>query len=129
MCTKHNRKHLILLLITGLLVILFLSGCDNYQTIIYDNQTQSIIKPFFGKVSKNFYGNPEQEYTDPKIIVEAGQSKRFVEPISETKDNGDLYNYVVVVKNGKDETVFSRMFTWDELYNMDWRIIITEKSK
>lgn len=127
MYIKYKSKIYIYLLITGLLTILIFSGCDNYQTIIYDNQTKSIIKPFLGVVSRNYSGNPNQEYVDPKVTVEPGQSRKFTEPISRTRDNGDLRKYVVVIKNEKDDIIFSRVFTWDELHDMNWRIIITEK--
>jgi hypothetical protein len=128
MHTTFKNKIYLYLLISALLSILVLSGCDDYQTVSFDNQTKSIIKPFISSVSINFAGDPNQEYIDPKVYVEVGQSKKYVAPISKTKDNGALRKYVVVVKNEKDEIVYSHVLTWDELHEMNWIIVIIEKN-
>jgi hypothetical protein len=118
------RHILVMFVIVGLFIPLFFTACDDYQSITFDNQTAFSVKPDLSVVPADFSGDLGSTYTDPGVIIEKGQKKRLIEPIPKTRKAGILSKYVVVAVNEKEEVIFSIMFTWDELYDMGWKIII-----
>ncbi len=113
-------------IMVGLAIALFLTGCEPYKIITYDNQTKSSIKVTVRAVELEYFNEPISFTYDAHVPpIEAGKSQGFVSNISEEKLLGARYKYMVVAINETNKVVFSKVYTWDELNKMNWVVVIT----
>jgi len=123
-------------LVNSILCIVFLwflsasVGCigDRGPRITYDNKTdQAVWVKVEGGISKDFSDHFE---ADPRISsrgpVEAGQSRSFVYfDIPLGKSLGErLGNWGTTAVSVNGTIVYQRIFTWTELYDSGWRVVI-----
>lgn len=111
--------------IIGLLFSLLATSCDSWQSITFVNQTPFPIKVDTRSVSLD-YSDPPQRFTydAPVLPIETGKSQRFLTPVSVGRSTGAKRKYTVVAVNEANEVLFSKVFTWDELHDMNWRVVI-----
>ena len=114
-------------IVIGLLLAFFAIGCDDYQVVTFDNQASFSIKVDMRSVSLDYSGTPSLTWEDPVVIIEAGQSQGLVGPrLAKTRKAATMRGkkFVVVAVNETNEIVFSKVFTWDELHDMNWTVVI-----
>jgi hypothetical protein len=112
----------ILFLIT--LITPFAAGCEPYQAITFDNRTSTTVKVYLDRVPLDYTGIPSRTWKDPGDIIGAGESKKFVTWVPDTRRSGLNYKYTIVAVTEQNEIVLSKVFTWDELHDMDWTVVI-----
>ncbi len=110
-------------IVIGLVLILFAAGCDPYQVITFDNQTPFTIQVDIISVPLDYQGTPEFNFPLGDVI-KAGESKKYVAPVQDDRTVGAERKYPVEAVTETGEVVFSRVFTWDELHDMNWTIVI-----
>jgi len=111
-------------IVIGLILVLFAAGCDPYQVITVDNQASYPIKVDIRSVDLDYSGTPSLTWDAPAVLIEAGKSQGAVAPIWDDRTVGSMNKYVVIAVTQTNEVVFSRVFTWDELHDMNWTIVI-----
>lgn len=119
-----SRLTTVWFIVIGLALVLFATGCDPYQVVTVENRTSFPIKADIGTEPLDYSGTPRLMWEDPVVVIEAGQSQRFVAPISKGRSVGSERKYPVVAIAETGEVVFYRVFTWDELHDMAWRVVI-----
>jgi hypothetical protein len=110
------------LIFTGLIVLL--TGCEPYQSIIYDNQTSFTVKVDISLVPVDYSGTPTLTWDSPGVVLSEKETKEFMTSVPNTKRGGADYKYTVVAVIETGEIVFSKVFTWDELHDMNWRVVL-----
>ena len=109
-------------------------GCigDRGPKITYHNKTDSAIWINLDIVTKTFSGHYE---LNPRIHndgpIEAGKSTSFVYfsiPLG-ARAGEHVGNYVITALTAEDTIVFQRLFTWTELYDSRWTVIIVPTAK
>jgi hypothetical protein len=121
------KFHFYWLLLLGVLLMIFATGCEPYRTLIFENQTSRPIQTHVGVVSLEYSGTPNNitwniGYKD--AIVDEGKSKELITSVRTGRTV--TFKYAVVAVNSDNEIVYSKIFTWDELHDMDWKIVITK---
>ena len=119
-----SRLFRIFYIVIGLIVALSIIGCEPYQAIIYDNRTSTPVNVHLDLVPLDYTGNPTRTWNDPGDIIEAGESKELITWVPNTKGGGNMYKYTVVAVTEKEKIILSKVFTWDELHDMGWRVVI-----
>lgn len=112
-------------------VLLFalLSGCigDRGVRVTFENRTETTIWINLDGVPKDFTGAFQ---LDPKIEnkgpVDAGKSRSFLYfSIPPDKELGEQAgNYVITALTSEKAAVYQRIFTWTELSNMGWTVVV-----
>lgn len=127
---KSTHKASVIFLFCASLIFLA-SAClgDRGPGITYVNRTSTPILINLGIVAKDFSG----QYTPrPEVANEGpinpGQTKRFFYfnvPLS--KDAGERGKYVITAMRQPDAAiVYQHVFTWTELYDSGWTVVIEE---
>ena len=120
-------------IVIGLVMVLFAVGCgcplipwgEPYDAVTFENQTPFPIKVDIRSVSLDYSGTPSLTWDAPVVVIEAGRSQDLVAPLQQDdREIGSMYKYAVAAVTETNEVVFSRVFTWDELDDMDWIIVI-----
>jgi hypothetical protein len=111
-------------LLASLSLILFISGCEPYQSITFENQISIPIKFDISVVSVDYSGQPNINWNSTHDILNVGETKKYVTSVPDTRRGGINYKYAVVAVSETNEIVFSQIYTWDELNDMDWIIAI-----
>jgi hypothetical protein len=119
-------------LLAIVMLLLTAVGCDPIIPITYENRTSSPVWIDLDCVSKDFTGwhTPQERITDEGPIP-PGESRTFqYMGIPKTREIGEQvgkYAISAIVKEGIDTVgtvIWQRIFTWTELYDMDWTVII-----
>jgi hypothetical protein len=117
-CTARSKRFPIVIFSVALLLALLLSSsactCDPAVWIEFHNQTDYTLSIYIGGA-----------YQDD---VAPGQTLRFATmdiwgDDSPPWGDGD-FKYLIEAKTNDGEVVYSEKFTWQELDNMDWKIVI-----
>ena len=117
-----------------LLIITLPTGCDKGPTITYENRTSSTVWIEVDIVDHEFTGwhEPTEKITDEGPIL-PGESESFVYfGIPYERDLGEHVGKYVISAIVKEEpyfpgtVIYQRIFTWSELHDMDWNVIIKE---
>ena len=129
MYMKFKQSFRILILSAIVLILsLFFTGCDSYQSITFVNQTTYQIKTDVRTVDLDYDGYVSiSNFTWDTYVdgIEAGESKKYVASIKTDKEAGSGYKYIVEAINQNNTVLFAHIFTWDELHNMNWEVVIT----
>lgn len=107
----------------GALLVLFAVGCDPLQAVTFDNQAPIDVKLDIRTVPLDYSGNPRLNWNDPGVIINAFQSKTIA-GVRKTREGGGRYKYSVIAVTETNEVVFFKIFTWDELHDMNWTVVI-----
>ena len=107
-----------------ILIIIFFAGCEPYQAITFDNKTSFQIKVDTIPVPSDYSGDISSMYREG-AVVERGQSKKYLTSVSNTRPTDT--KYAVVAVNEVNRVIFSKVFTWDELHDMGWRVVISQR--
>ena len=107
------------------LIILLSICCEPYQAITYYNKTTLPVKVILYEVPLNYTSIPKRTWNDPGNLLDAGESKTLVTDVSSKRAGGIDYKYVAIAVTEKNEIIFSKIYTWDELLEANWRVIIT----
>jgi hypothetical protein len=110
-------------LFIGLSLVLFVAGCDPYQVITFDNLTSFPIQVDMKSVPLDYQGTPQFNFATGDVI-KAGESKKYVAPVQNDRTVGTTRKYPVEAVDERAEVVFSRIFTWDELHDLEWIVVI-----
>jgi hypothetical protein len=113
---------IILVVMLLILVTIFATGCEPYQAITFENKNTVPVKVILYPVPQDYTGNPTRTWNDPGDVIGAGESKKFVTQVSDTRVTRE--KYVVIAVFETNEVALSKIFTWDELHDMDWTIVI-----
>jgi hypothetical protein len=119
-----SRLTIVRFVVIGLVSILFVTGCDPYQIVSFNNQTSFLIQVDIDSVPLDYQGTPEFYYL-PGEFINPGESKSYVTTIWPDRRGGIDSKYPASALNKAGEVIFYRVFTWDELNDMDWTIVIT----
>jgi hypothetical protein len=68
---------------------------------------------------------PKRTWKDSGSVISTGESKTLLEDVPPTRNGGIGYKYIVVAVSEANEINFSKTYTWDELHNANWIVIIT----
>ena len=116
-------------LVAGALLVLFLVGaCDSWQAITFVNHASSRVKVDLRAVPLDYSGTPTLRWDDAGDIIEAGQSKQLLTPVQRSRESRTRLKYTMVAVTEDNEVVLARVFTWDELHDAEWRVIIPAKT-
>jgi len=123
------RRRILFLVAWLLLVVVFIGslglGCDSYQVITFENRTSSAVKVDLRQVPLDYVGIPELSYSDPRLSpIPAGETERAVTSVRKEREIGRKSKYAVVAAAETHEVVYSHVFTWDELHDLGWKILI-----
>lgn len=100
-------------------------GCDPGVTIIFENRMPFPVKVGSHKVSLDFQGTvTPRDLSNYPIVIEPGKSRKFTALIPPDRKLGATMKYVEYAVNLTGEMVYQRTFTWDELHDMGWRVVI-----
>jgi hypothetical protein len=114
-CAARNKRLFLFLLSAILLISLlassaFIGDPGSYLTI--DNRTDITLSIFIDEL--------------PTIDVPPQEKERFgTIIIHPNPDFSDDHKYLIEAKTKDGEVVYSEEFTWQELDDMDWKIVIT----
>jgi len=104
------------------LLSIFITACEPYKALTYRNETPVPVNVITYTVPSDFSNVPKPNWNDPGDVINAGESKKMVTPVSNVR--ADYYKWVTtaVAENG---TIFlSKIYTWDELHSMNFTILI-----
>ena len=119
------RLPFVLFAIFGLTVSLVAAGCDPWQSITYDNQTSFRVKLDLMAVPLDYAGTPTLTWDGPGDVLNAGQAAKYSTPVRRSSKSRTIYKYTVVAVTETNEIVLAKVFTWDELREADWRVVIS----
>jgi hypothetical protein len=105
----------------ALLLLSFITGCDNYQAVTFENQTNVLVEIDVRLVPKDYTGKATFKWTSSDVPIKPGQSVKFITSVPSVRSPA---RYVVQAINERSELVFSQVFTWDELHEANWRVVI-----
>jgi hypothetical protein len=109
----------------SLLVLLVASGCESYQKLTINNSTSFSIQVDIRDVSLNYSGTPNFIWDVQSKIIQPGLSLKYIATISKDRSIGIKSKYIVMAINETNEIMFYKIFTWDELHEMGWRVVIS----
>lgn len=110
----------------GLCLLLFTCSCDDYQGVTFENQTPYIIQVDIRPVPLDYQDTQSFAWNTQIDVLKVGESKKFVAPIQKSRSVGVSKKYTVVAGTETNEIVYYKIFTWDELYDINWYIEITQ---
>jgi hypothetical protein len=121
------KKYLpITIILMAVLVSLFgflVTGCEPYQAITFENKTAVPVKVNLYNVSRDYTDIPTMTWNDPgAVVIGAGESKTYVTQVPNKRVT--WYKYVGIAVTETNEVVLSKIFTWDELHDANWKVII-----
>jgi hypothetical protein len=109
----------------SLLILLLASGCEPYQKVTIDNQTSSPLKVDVRNVSLDYSGTPKFSWKTQVEIIQPGLSQKYIAMISKDRSIGIKNKYTVMAIDETNKVLFFKIFTWNELHDMDWRVVIS----
>ncbi len=115
------------LIVIVLIMVLLFTGCDSYQVIILENRTTSPIKADIRSEPLDYSGTPNLTWDAPVPVIEIGKSQGLTAPIQKSRLVGVKRKYPIIAIIETGEVVFSKIFTWDELHDMGWRVVISQQ--
>jgi hypothetical protein len=124
---KSNILKTILLIIISFSLLSFLTGCDSYQVITFDNQTSFPIQAAVLSVPLDYQGTPQFEYVQNDFI-QTGEYKKYMTSVQKSKSMGSRRKYPCQAINDKNEVIFFNTFTWNELHDMGWKVVIIQQT-
>ena len=118
-------------LVIILMLISFSNSCKPYRSINVVNQTPFPIQTEMWSVPLDYMGPVTIKWNDTAIVIEPGKSQNFATTVYKDKPKPDIkrkYAMAAVIETNR--VIFSRYYTWDELHDTDWKVIImAQKSK
>lgn len=128
-----NKRFFLLTLLLVVAIALLLSvGCDPEVPITYENLTSSTVWIDLDCVTHDFTGwyTPQEKIVDDGPIPPGESSTFWYMGIPQGQEVGEqIGKYVIsaIVKEGDDTVgtvIWQRIYTWTELDNMGWYVII-----
>ena len=108
------------------IITLFSIGCEHFQAITYENKIASPVKVIIYNVPLSSTIIPKRTWNDPGDVIGIGESKTLVTEVSPNRNGGKYYYYYAVIAvTETDEIIISKIYTWDELHNANWKVVIT----
>lgn len=115
-----------LIVISSILLIIVATACDSVEQVDVINNSSVTVDILYGP------GGEIQQIgdTDNGGCVICGLEPRseefFIDP-SGDPERGRRHDYELTARETTSNIViYSRVFTWDELRDMDWRVVITD---
>ena len=109
-----------------IIISLLATGCVRFQAITYENKTASPVKVIIYNVPLSSTIIPKRTWNDPGTMIVAGESKTLLEDISQTRNGWKYYYYYAVIAvTETNDNILSKVYTWDELHDANWKVIIT----
>jgi hypothetical protein len=111
--------------LVGLVLFLFwLTGCDSFQTIEFENGTQLTVQTNGGvPVPKDWDGKATFKWEASVSPIPPGQTRSFATSVHPTKVP---IKYLIQAVDQNNELVFSKIFNWDELHDSGWKVVISQ---
>jgi hypothetical protein len=101
----------------------FSMACERpFQVITFKNDTLSAIQADAVPVQKDWDGKAIFKWRSSVLSIEPSQTQAFVTSVSPARDST---KYLIQAVNQNNELVFSKIYTWDELHDSGWRVVIT----
>jgi hypothetical protein len=97
---------------------------EPYQSITFENRTVLPVKVILYRVSLDYDSNPTQTWNESGDVIYAGESKTLVTQVPNVRRGGLYHKYAMVAVTEDNEILLSKVYTWDELHDLDWRVII-----
>ncbi len=101
-------------------------ACDSFERVTLENRTTETVDILYGPGGE--VQQPGEVDNGGCIIcgLEPQGEDSFVDP-SGDPERGRRHNYELTARETTSNIViYSRVFTWDELRDMDWRVVITD---
>ncbi len=112
---------LLMLLVVGLL----LDGCDPGTTVTEENLTSVPVKTDYRAVRVDYSGPVDlRDLTINQSVIQPGQEMRSTTLIHPKSRFGSREKYVFYAVTLSGEVVYQRTFTWDELNDLGWKVVI-----
>ena len=122
----------LVLLLVGVFIsfgIIASGGCERWQTVTFQNNTPYPIKIVLLPGSLDYPPTTlgaTYFYEDAKVKpIEPGQAYKGKTTIYARRNIGIRFRYSIYAMSEAEGVVFSKVYTWDELHDMGWRVIIT----
>lgn len=124
-----NRLNMALVGVVILSLISFIVSCEPYQTITLVNKTLSPIKVDIRAVSLDYSDTPFLTWNFPADVIKPGETQSLIYPIYNDRSMGVKKKYPITAIIETNQIVFYKIFTWDELHDMGWRVVISPYEK
>ena len=121
----RSRTMVILLIMIVIVFSMFAVGCEPYKGVVFTNNTSFPIQVDAIPISLDYEGKTSLLWSSSVLAIEVGQSQEFLVPIYKGRKAGTLKKYVIIAIDEENEVVFNRIYTWDELNDMNWTVVIT----
>lgn len=112
------------LLLTILLLSLFVVACEPYKIITFVNKTSSPIEINVINAPLNYSGTPKYAWDVQDKIIEPGTSQNLVVSMYDDRSMGIKKKYPIIAITETNQVVFYKIFTWDELHDLNWKVEI-----
>jgi hypothetical protein len=107
-----SKGKILLVILSTLLLIVTLMGCDPSILLRVENQSDSDITLFINEKAFGKMQAMEQETFNTALIPYHPDAPWASE------------DYLIEAKTSQGDVIYSEKFTWQELHDMDWTIVI-----
>ncbi len=115
---------MVFLIAVGFWVLLMFAMDEHWQPIVYKNETSSPVTIDLSVVPLNYNDTPTLSWNGSGVVIGVGEAKEYLTPVSDSKKSSTRQKYTVIAVTETNDVVFSKIFTWDELHDMGWTVVI-----
>ena len=126
-CCARWKRTLPLVLVVALLTAGVACFGDRGTVVKFENHTAVPVKVHVKSVSLDFSGTytPSASYAGLATTpLQPGETVRFATLIHPKREYGIQAKYLVAAVAETNQVVYERVFTWDELDALGWRVVI-----
>ena len=116
-----------ILMIIMLVFAFTIAGCEPYQSLTFENRAATPVNVTIAKVPLDYTENLSGTWDDPNLILKPGELKKTVTDVPDNRRGGIRSKYIVLAVTETNAVVFYKIYTWDELREMEWTVVIEEK--
>jgi hypothetical protein len=123
-------RFLLYLVCISLLLMCFISsGCEPYKSITINNNTSFPVQVDIINLPTEYSAIPNFIWDSQNVIIQPGSSQEYIALISQDRSIGNKSKYTVIAINDANINLFFHVYTWDELNEMGWRVVISQQEK
>ncbi len=121
-----SRKKFATLTVALLLVVTSVA-CDRFEQIDFQNDTTLTIDIVYGHSTvPDELGKRNSSGRCAVCELPPGEEDLLIDPSGDPDRGRDVVYSITARDAARDVVIYSRVFTWDELSDMDWRVVITD---
>ena len=102
-------------------------ACDSFERVTLENRSDETIDILYSygstpdKIGADIHGDGCLPCDVP-----SGEEGTLLDPPSDPEHGRDNLYLISARETTSNIVIYSRVFTWDELRDMDWRVVITD---